>query len=181
MGKSRRSRPSGGQRHNQPTGLLSVEETLKAEAELGAAVGRTDKGGIPSSINTCIEQLQSHETLEKECGLLTLAELAGQPEADPIFRELRLTRHVAPLVVDPEENVRVAAVGTLLAMASTAGGGSEEMIQCMVDDDVMTSVLALIAKCFPPGWKPGHSLDKSKCNCQRPLCFTLNLSANAAL
>lgn len=153
MGKSRKSKQSGGPRqNNQPTGLPSVEETLKVEGE---SVGGRGRGrGIPASINTCVDQLQSHEALEKECGLLTLAELSGQPEAEPVFRDLRLTRHVAPLVVDAEENVRVAAVGSLLAMAN-AGGGAEETIERMVNDDVMTPVIALMKKYFPKGWTPG--------------------------
>ena len=157
MGKSRKSRYSGGQRHkHQPTGLPSVEDTLKAEADNATgnpARNGSGKSGIPASINTCIEQLQSHESLEKECGLLTLAELSGQPEAVPIFRELRLTRHVAPLVLDPEESVRVAAVGTLLAMAM--GNGSEEAIERMIQDDVLTPVVALFQRFFPAGWTPG--------------------------
>lgn len=155
MGKSRKSKQSGGPRqNNQPTGLPSVEETLKVEGE---SVGGRGRGrGIPASINTCVDQLQSHEALEKECGLLTLAELSGQPEAEPVFRDLRLTRHVAPLVVDAEENVRVAAVGSLLAMAN-AGGGAEETIERMVNDDVMTPVIALMKKYFPKGWTPGKS------------------------
>ena len=158
MGKSRKSRCSGGQRHkHQPTGLPSVEDTLKAEEESATPLDpRLGRSGIPASINTCVDQLQSHESLEKECGLLTLAELCGQPEATPIFREMRLTRYVAPLVLDPEESVRVAAVGTLVAMAMS--GDDEEAIDRMVQDDVMTPVVALFKKFFPIGWTPGNSI-----------------------
>jgi len=157
MGKSRKSRCSGGQRHkHQPTGLPSVEDTLKAEEESATPLDpRLGRSGIPASINTCVDQLQSHESLEKECGLLTLAELCGQPEATPIFREMRLTRYVAPLVLDPEESVRVAAVGTLVAMAMS--GEDEEAIDRMVQDDVMTPVVALFKKFFPIGWTADSS------------------------
>jgi len=155
MGKSRKSKHSGGQRpRHQPTGLPSVEETLKAETDGASPLALAGGGSIPASIHTCVDQLQSHEALEKECGLLTLAELCGQPEAGPIFRQLRLTRHVAPLVLDPEESVRVAAVGTLLAMAQ---GGNDETVEGMVHDDVMTPTVALLRKYFPCGWTPGTS------------------------
>jgi len=155
MGKSRKAKHSGGQRpRHQPTGLPSVEETLKAETEGASPLALAGGGSIPASIHTCVDQLQSHEALEKECGLLTLAELCGQPEAGPIFRQLRLTRHVAPLVLDPEESVRVAAVGTLLAMAQ---GGNDETVEGMVHDDVMTPTVALLRKYFPCGWTPGTS------------------------
>ena len=156
MGKSRKSKHSGGQRpRHQPTGLPSVEETLKAETEVGGAspLALAGGGSIPASIHTCVDQLQGHEALEKECGLLTLAELCGQPEAGPIFRQLRLTRHVAPLILDPEESVRVAAVGTLLAMAQE---GNDETVEGMVQDDVMTPTVALLRKYFPGGWTPGE-------------------------
>ena len=162
MGKSRKARHSSGKRHqNQPTGLPSVEETIKAEAEKGGdsqAQPGAGRGNIPSSINACVEQLQSGESMKKECGLLTLAELSGQPESAPIFRELRLTRHVAPLVLDPEESVRAAAVATLSAMAS--GGKPEDdddVTERMVQDDVMTPVVALFKQYYPAGWIPGEA------------------------
>lgn len=167
MGKSRKARHSSGKRHqNQPTGLPSVEETIKAEAEKGDlhSQGRlgAGRGNIPSSINACVEQLQSGESMKKECGLLTLAELCGQPESIPVFRELRLTRHVAPLVLDPEESVRAAAVATLSAM--TSGGKPEDgddVTERMVQDDVMTPVVALFKQYYPAGWTPDSS-SKSK-------------------
>lgn len=145
MGKTKKGRQRD--RKSPPTGLPSVETTLKANSDAAPITG------IPNSVNICLRQLQSHEALDKECGLLTLTELAGQADAPPLFASLRLTRHVAPLLVDPEDSVRLAAAGTLRAMAVEAV--DSDAIDAMVQDDVMTPVSAATAKHFPPCWNPG--------------------------
>lgn len=135
----------------QPTGLPSVnqedeEEVLNVKS--------------PAIVADVLEQLQSGEEATRECGCGTLAALALQPGAIPVLLKANVVRILAPMVVDPSPCVRHRALGALRNL--TVEGGAA-VCEKMVDNDVLTALMALF-KQYSPGWEVEDEKGKRKVN-----------------
>ncbi|XP_058126316.1 HEAT repeat-containing protein 3 [Anopheles ziemanni] len=146
MGKAKKPRLHKNQ--PAPTGLMDVNGLIE-QGLAGSA-----KSGTP--IDAIVEQLESSVTEEKICGLQSLATI-GQGEVN--LAEVvasNIIRIAASLLVHPDSSVRHATAGALRNLSV----GSVELCEFMVDQDVLTPLLALLNRyTSATQWKP--TFDKS--------------------
>ncbi|XP_058058726.1 HEAT repeat-containing protein 3 [Anopheles bellator] len=131
MGKARK--PKLHRNQANPTGLMDVSALI----ERGLAADEA-KSGTP--IEAIVEQLESSVTEEKLCGLQSLATICqGEVNLAEVV-ENNLIRICSALLVDSDQSVRHATAGALRNLSTL----SVELCEYMVDQDVLTPLLALL-------------------------------------
>uniref|UniRef100_A0A182MGU5 SYO1-like TPR repeats domain-containing protein n=1 Tax=Anopheles culicifacies TaxID=139723 RepID=A0A182MGU5_9DIPT len=141
MGKAKKLKLHRNQ--TNPTGLMEVNELI----EQGLA--ESAKSGTP--VEAIVEQLESAVVEEKICGLQSLATICqGEANVAELVRN-NVIRIAASLLVDPDQSVRHATAGALRNLSVI----SVELCEFMVDQDVLTPLLALLIR-FPSNgqWTP---------------------------
>uniref|UniRef100_A0A182W8K4 Alpha-carbonic anhydrase domain-containing protein n=1 Tax=Anopheles minimus TaxID=112268 RepID=A0A182W8K4_9DIPT len=139
--------------HNKPnpTGLMEVNELI----EQGLA--ESAKSGTP--VEAIVEQLESAVVEEKICGLQSLATICqGEANIGELVRN-NVIRIAASLLVDPDQSVRHATAGALRNLSVI----SVELCEFMVDQDVLTPLLALLVR-FPSNGQWTPTFDKNMQN-----------------
>lgn len=141
MGKARK--PKTHKSKLNPTGLVDVNALLEQEL----ANGKSD-----SPIQAIVEQLQSSSVEDKICGLQTLATICQSNVNIAAVVESDIVRIAASLLVDPDKSVRHATAGAFRNLSVQ----SVEICEYMVDQDVLTPLMALLNKYTVPAgdWKP---------------------------
>lgn len=141
-----------------PTGLQSVRDIEKEEEEMGCLeasavddVANPTHASIKSAVKILLEKLQSVGVEDKECACLTLASLSEQTEALPLLLEHKVVKATAPLMTVSSAVVRHAATGALRNLSAC---GDHDVGEAMVEQDVMTPLVALFKKQYAPGWQP---------------------------
>lgn len=140
MGKAKKSKPHKAKVN--PTGLVDVNALVEQEL----ANGKSD-----SPIQAIVDQLQSASTEEKICGLQTLATICQNDVNIGAVVESDIVRIAASLLMDSDWSVRHATAGAFRNLSVQ----SVEICEYMVDQDVLTPLLALL-NCYATsaGWKP---------------------------
>ncbi|XP_064640684.1 HEAT repeat-containing protein 3-like [Lineus longissimus] len=141
MGKTRSKKHK--KRGPNPTGIPSQKEAEEAEEE--EVAGENE----PIPVAALAEKLQSAAAEDRECALVTIAAVVGQPGVIKALLKDHL-RIIGPLVLDACRNVRHVAVGALRNM--TVEGG-HEVSDRMMELDIMTPLVALL-KQYGTQWKP---------------------------
>uniref|UniRef100_A0A182PM93 SYO1-like TPR repeats domain-containing protein n=1 Tax=Anopheles epiroticus TaxID=199890 RepID=A0A182PM93_9DIPT len=149
MGKAKKLKVH---RHKtNPTGLMDVNEMI----EQGLA--SNEKSGTP--VEAIVEQLESAVTEEKICGLQSLATICQREINVNELVENNVIRIASSLLVDPDKSVRHATAGALRNLSVV----SVELCEFMVDQDVLTPLLALLIRYSSNGqWTP--TFDKNMQN-----------------
>ncbi|XP_058447047.1 HEAT repeat-containing protein 3 [Malaya genurostris] len=138
MGKARK--PKVHKNKLNPTGLVDGNALIDQEL----SNGKSD-----SPIHAIAEQLQSSSAEEKICGLQTLATICQNDVNLTALVESDVVRIAASLLVDPDQSVRHATAGAFRNLSVL----SVEICEYMVDQDVLTPLLALLNK-YNGEWKP---------------------------
>ncbi|XP_029712750.2 HEAT repeat-containing protein 3-like [Aedes albopictus] len=140
MGKAKKSKPHKAKVN--PTGLVDVNALVEQEL----ANGKSD-----SPIQAIVDQLQSASTEEKICGLQTLATICQNDVNIGAVVESDIVRIAASLLMDSDWSVRHATAGAFRNLSVQ----SVEICEYMVDQDVLTPLLALL-NCYATSadWKP---------------------------
>lgn len=142
MGKTRK--PRHRTKKNNPVGIPSLHD-ISLQDEFNG------DGNAESSIAAIRDQLQCGSTEEKMCGLQAMAFLSlSQKKAEAICAS-DIIRIAAPLLIDPNVNVRNAVAGALRNI-SLCG---VEICENLVEQDVLTPLLTLINEYTSvPDWTP---------------------------
>ncbi|XP_074644939.1 HEAT repeat-containing protein 3-like [Tubulanus polymorphus] len=135
----------------RPTGIESVAEVEQEEAELETPVTRTSH-----AVASIVDKLHSGSAEERECGCTTIATIVDQPGAVAILLDLDVVRILGPLMVDQCVTVRQAAIGALRNL-SVVGG--YEVCDQMIDNDVMTPLIAILQQ-YKEQWQPEKASSK---------------------
>jgi len=160
MGKTKNKGRRG--KADCPTGLPSVRDILKEEEEMCSdnedltLPSAYRNGSIRPTIKSIIDKLQSVSVEDKECACCTLATLAEQTEALPVILDNAVVKSTAPLVTDPSVVVRHAAVGALRNLSVC---GDHDVCEAMVEQDVMTPLVALFKTQYAVGWQPQKPIE----------------------
>ncbi|XP_058819527.1 HEAT repeat-containing protein 3 [Topomyia yanbarensis] len=142
MGKARK--PKGHKNKLNPTGLVDAGALLDQELS-------NEKSDSP--IQAIVEQLQSSSAEEKICGLQTLATICQNEVNIAAVVKSDVVRIAASLLVDPDQSVRHATAGAFRNLSVL----SVQICEYMVDQDVLTPLLALLNKYTVSSggeWKP---------------------------
>ncbi|XP_065088985.1 HEAT repeat-containing protein 3 [Ochlerotatus camptorhynchus] len=141
MGKAKKTRPHKAKLN--PTGLVDVNALIDQEL----ANGKSD-----SPIQAIVDQLQSASTEDKICGLQTLATICQNDVNIGSVVESDIVRIAASLLMDPDLSVRHATAGAFRNLSVQ----SVEICEYMVDQDVLTPLLALLNQYTSSAgeWKP---------------------------
>lgn len=131
MGKTRKPRHRS--KKPNPVGIPSLHD-ISLQDELNG------DGSSEGALAAIRDQLQSASTEEKMCGLQAMAFLSlNQKKAEDIC-ESDIVRIAAPLLIDPNKNIRNAVAGALRNI-SLCG---VEICENLVGQDVLTPLLSLI-------------------------------------
>lgn len=96
MGKAKKSKPKA---HKSPIGLASRDiSDLEAEDRVGP-------------INSILEQLQSFNNEDKQCGMQALSTLCQRESNTEDIVNSEVVKIVSPLLLDQDKNIRHAAAG----------------------------------------------------------------------
>lgn len=136
MGKTKKGKAKP--HKTNPTGLRSArDEELDENASEGGPV------------NSIIEQLQSPSPDEKMCGLQAMSLFCQKNYNIQAIINSELVRITAPLLVDPDENVRHASAASLRNLSAV----SPEVCEILVEQDVFTPLLMLLNQ-YVNEWVP---------------------------
>lgn len=151
MGKTRK--PKTNKNKVNPVGIPSVHDiSLEEDYEF-------DESTSAGPIEIITEQLQSVNVEEKLCGLHTLSTLCQNNQNIPLIISGDIVRIAAPLLVDPNRNIRYTAAGAFRNL-SVCG---VEICENLVEQDVLTPLLELFTEYAQLGdWTP--VFDKSMDN-----------------
>ncbi|CAG9798168.1 unnamed protein product [Chironomus riparius] len=138
MGKTKKGKSKPHKKN--PTGLQSLRD-LENEGD-----GSTSSGPI----NTIIDQLQSASNDEKMCGLQSLSTLCQRELNIKQIIDSDLVRIAAPLLIDPDINVRQACSGCLRNLSCI----SVEICERLVEQDVFTPLQTLLCQYANNEWLP---------------------------
>ncbi|XP_049777192.1 HEAT repeat-containing protein 3 [Schistocerca cancellata] len=143
MGKVKQNKRK--RKNKNPTGLPSVKDIQNEEAELSAkSLANVYRG--KNAIKAVIEQLQG-STEDKIFGLSSIASVFDKhPE---MVVQNRIIRIAAPLLLDNDPVVRHAAAGALRNLSAC---GDPDLCDLLVQQDIMTSLGALIQK-YADDWQ----------------------------
>uniref|UniRef100_A0A182U2K3 SYO1-like TPR repeats domain-containing protein n=1 Tax=Anopheles melas TaxID=34690 RepID=A0A182U2K3_9DIPT len=120
-------------------------------------LGGSEKSGTP--VEAIVEQLESAVTEEKICGLQSLATICqGEINVGELVG-INVIRIAASLLVDPDKSVRHATAGALRNVSVV----SVELCEFMVDQDVLTPLLALLTR-YPSNGQWTPTFDKNMQN-----------------
>ncbi|CAL4072329.1 unnamed protein product, partial [Meganyctiphanes norvegica] len=136
--KGRRQR---GNRYN-PMGVES--------APSNGVEDQPSSGNSKAGLRNLAEKISSHLVEERITGLNTLAALALEPSNPDIIVEAGMVTKIAPLLKDVSVLVRLAAAG---ALRNVSAGGSDEVVESMVQEDVMMHLASLLREYKEP-WTP---------------------------
>lgn len=139
MGKAKK--PKVHKNQLNPTGLVDVGALLDQEL----ANGKSD-----TPIQAIVDQLQSATVEDKICGLQTLATICQNDVNIGAVIESDIVRIAAALLVDSDQSIRHATAGAFRNLSVL----SVEICEYMVDQDVLTPLLALLNKYSGTDWKP---------------------------
>ncbi|KAL9706336.1 hypothetical protein quinque_009854 [Culex quinquefasciatus] len=139
MGKAKK--PKVHKNQLNPTGLVDVGALLNQELANG-------KSETP--IQAIVDQLQSASAEDKICGLQTLATICQNDVNIAAVIESEIVRIAAALLVDADNSIRHATAGAFRNLSVL----SVEICEYMVDQDVLTPLLALLNKYAGSEWKP---------------------------
>ena len=165
MGKTRKSKPKT---KVNPVGIPSLQEALDDEFE--------NDVHPETAVGTMSEQLQSAIVEEKMCGLQSLAFLSLNETKVAGIVESELVKIAAPLLMDPNKNIRNATAG---AMRNLSCCGTE-VCDSLVEQDVLTALLTLLSEYAAAGdWTPtfdaNNQLDQSSDTFLHAVNILLNL------
>lgn len=147
MGKTRK--PRHRVKKPNPVGIPSLQE-ISLRDELNS------DGNSESALAAIRDQLQSASTEEKMCGLQAMAFLSLNQKKAKAMCESDIIRIAAPLLIDPNKNVRNAVAGALRNI-SLCG---VEICEILVEQDVLTPLLTLITEYTSAAdWMP--AIDRS--------------------
>ncbi|MPC19513.1 HEAT repeat-containing protein 3 [Portunus trituberculatus] len=138
MGKVKQRRQRG-QRYN-PTGVTQNGEG-RAEGQ-----ARSPAGGL----RVVEEKITNALPEERTCGLNILATLALEENGPASVVKTSLVSKVSALLRDPSAEVRLAAAG---ALRNISAGGSDEVVEAMVQQDVLGPLADLLAV-YRESWSP---------------------------
>lgn len=136
MGKTKKGKPKP--HKSNPTGLPSVRD-----------FDMDENGSEGGPITSILEQLQSPSADEKMCGLQALSMICQKEHNIQAVVNSDLVRISAPLLVDPDENIRHAAAGALRNLSAV----SVEICENLVEQDVFTPLLILLNQ-YVNEWQP---------------------------
>lgn len=108
--------------------------------------GNTTKAGL----RNLLEKFSSHIVEERITGLNTLAALALEPSNPDQIVEAGIVSKIAPLLKDESVLVRLATAG---ALRNISAGGSDTVVESMVQEDVMVHLASLLREYREP-WAP---------------------------
>ncbi|XP_055375788.1 HEAT repeat-containing protein 3 [Condylostylus longicornis] len=138
MGKTKKNRPH--KKKNNPIGIPSVKEFEEFDdSDLESH----------SPIQAIIDGLQSGND-DKLNALQNLAVISLNMEKVKLICQSDIARIAAPLLFDPNDEVRNAAAGALRNLSVC----SIEVCEFLVEQDVMTPLLALLSKYAANSWIP---------------------------
>lgn len=144
MGKTKKGKSKAGK--TNPTGLPSMQELEMEDEEVAT-------GSRP--IQMILEQLQSPSPDEKMCGLQALSTLCQKEHNIKSIVDSDIVRIAAPLLVDPDINIRHSAAGALRNLSAV----SVEICENLVEQDLFTPLLVLLNQYANNEWTP--TLDKN--------------------
>uniref|UniRef100_A0A182XHA9 Alpha-carbonic anhydrase domain-containing protein n=1 Tax=Anopheles quadriannulatus TaxID=34691 RepID=A0A182XHA9_ANOQN len=125
--------------------------------QLREGLGGSEKSGTP--VEAIVEQLESAVTEEKICGLQSLATICqGEINVGELVGN-NVIRIASSLLVDPDKSVRHATAGALRNVSVV----SVELCEFMVDQDVLTPLLALLTR-YPSNGQWTPTFDKNMQN-----------------
>ncbi|XP_041776619.1 HEAT repeat-containing protein 3 [Anopheles merus] len=149
MGKAKKLKTH--RNKTNPTGLMDVNELIEQ------GLGGSEKSGTP--VEAIVEQLESAVTEEKICGLQSLATICqGEINVGELVGN-NVIRIASSLLVDPDKSVRHATAGALRNVSVV----SVELCEFMVDQDVLTPLLALLTR-YPSNGQWTPTFDKNMQN-----------------
>lgn len=150
MGKQKRHRRKP---HKQnPTGLISEKEF---DEELDDVSEETKE----KALLRVMEQLSSADMEEKISGLQTLESMSYEETIAVQIAKDNIAKIVGPYLVDENKLVRSAAASALRIIAENGG---EEAYTCLLNDDLMTPLTALLKNHYS-NWHPsGDAKEKEK-------------------
>lgn len=124
--------------------------------DLHGCDSNSKNGSVRMAIKSLLEKLQSAGVEDKECACCTLTSLAEQSEALSLLLEHKVVKAVAPLMTSSSVVVRHAAVSALRSLSVC---GDHDVCEAMVEQDVMTPLVALLKKQYAPGWHPQKPIE----------------------
>ncbi|CAO1371804.1 unnamed protein product [Diamesa tonsa] len=143
MGKTKKGKSKAGKPN--PTGLPTMQELEMEDEQVS--------GSRP--ILMILEQLQSPSPDEKMCGLQALSTLCQKEHNIKSIVDSDIVRIAAPLLVDPDINIRHSAAGALRNLSAV----SVEICENLVEQDLFTPLLVLLNQYANNEWTP--TLDKN--------------------
>ncbi|XP_051173186.1 HEAT repeat-containing protein 3 [Leptopilina boulardi] len=141
MGKQKRQRHK--QHKQNPTGLISEKDF---DEELEDVSEETKE----KALLRVMEQLSSADMEEKMSGLQTLESMSYEESMAVKIAKDNIAKIVGPYLVDENKLVRAAAASTLRIIAENGG---EEAYTCLLKDDLMTPLTALLKNHYL-NWHP---------------------------
>ena len=152
--KKQRRRPH----KENPTGLPSVKDFEAAETE---NVTNDDR---ENALHRVYEDIQSAIIEEKLSGLQTLESMSCDSAFAVHIAKDSIAKLVGPLLVDGNVHVRAASAS---ALRYVADNGKAEAHVCLMKDDIMTPLCALL-KQYYTDWQPKlNQTEKGKLNDER--------------
>lgn len=124
-----------------------------SDADASAAVSLEERppAEVSSSGLTIVaEKLSSVVAEERLSGLNTLAALALEEHAPTVIVNSKIIDKVSLLLKDPSAEVRLVAAG---ALRNISAGGSDEVVEAMVQQDVLSPLADLLQK-YQNAWSP---------------------------
>lgn len=138
MGKTKKGKPKAHKKN--PTGIQSIRDLEDEEESISTN----------NPINNIIDQLNSVNNDEKMCGLQTLSTLCQRELNIRQILNSDIVRISAPLLLDPDVNVRQACSGCLRNLSCV----SVDICEKLVEQDVFTPLQTLLSQYANNEWTP---------------------------
>ncbi|XP_064116239.1 HEAT repeat-containing protein 3-like [Macrobrachium nipponense] len=133
---------------------LGLSEAVASDNVVAVGANEEDSGDItPGGLKIIGERIASAVVEERLGGLNTLAALALDDHAATTIADSRLIRKVSLLLKDPNPEIRLVAAG---ALRNVSAGGSEEVVETMVQQDVLSPLSDLLQE-YKDAWSPASN------------------------
>lgn len=133
---------------------IGLSEAVASDNVVAVGVNEEDSGDItPGGLKIIGERISSAVVEERLGGLNTLAALALDDHAATTIADSRLIRKVSLLLKDPNPEIRLVAAG---ALRNVSAGGSEEVVETMVQQDVLSPLSDLLHE-YKDAWSPASN------------------------
>ncbi|XP_068236196.1 HEAT repeat-containing protein 3 isoform X2 [Palaemon carinicauda] len=133
---------------------LGLSEAVASDNVVAVGVNEEDSGDVtPGGLRIIGEKISSAVVEERLSGLNTLAALALDDHAATAIADSRLIRKVSLLLKDPNTDIRLVAAG---ALRNVSAGGSEEVVETMVQQDVLSPLSDLLLE-YKNAWSPASN------------------------